>query len=266
MAIDQTSPDERATGTDPVWARAAAMIEGEIHELGLRPGSRLESERALCERLSVSRVTLRKALGTLVEAGVVTPSHGRGWFVGSGSPPRRTDWPNTLESFTETAERKGLVASSRVLRCVVEPATIDEAEQLRIAPGSPLHHFDRVRLLGGVAIGRDRSRIPADLMALDPGKLVGGSLFALLTTAGLAPLRAETTIEAHHADDELALDLEILPGDPVLVMDQLVTAADGRAVLASLIEYAGDRYRLRTTFARAGDRTGRLASQPGGSP
>lgn len=237
-----------AVATEPAWARAASAIADEIRVGGLAPGVRLEPERVLGERLGVSRVTLRKALGSLVEIGLVTPSQGRGWFVG-GSAGRRTDWPNTLESFTETARRKGLSASSRVLSATTAPATIDEAERLRMAPGRALHRIDRVRLLDGVPVARDASLVPADLVAL-PSDLERASLYAVLTAAGCTPVRAETTVEAHRADDGLARDLQMAPGDPVLVMEQLVTAADGRAVLASRIEYAGERYRLRTTFVR----------------
>lgn len=237
-----------AIAAEPAWARAASTIADEIRAGGLAPGTRLEPERALGERIGVSRVTLRKALGSLVELGLVTPSQGRGWFVGD-SAGRRTEWPNTLESFTETARRKGLSSSSRVLSATTAPATIDEAERLRMAPGRALHRIERVRLLDGVPIARDASLVPADVVALPPD-LERASLYAVLTAAGAAPVRAETTVEAHHADDGLARDLQMAPGDPVLVMEQLVTAADGRAVLASRIEYAGERYRLRTTFVR----------------
>lgn len=246
MASDTAVP---ADGTRPAWARAAAALEEEI--AGMAQGDRLPSERVLGERLGISRVTLRRALGALVDAGLVTPSHGRGWFVGHGPAPVRTDWPNTLESFSETARRKGLTPSSRVLSFVTAPASIDEAEEMRIAPGSPLHRLDRVRLLDGVAVARDRSRIPADLVDVDPDALVDGSLYATLAAAGVSPVRAEATVEAHAADDELARDLEIEPGQPVLVMRELVTTADGRPVLASTVEYAGERYRLRTTFSRS---------------
>jgi GntR family transcriptional regulator len=242
---------------DPLWLQAAEAIARDIADGALPHGTRLPAERELCQRLSISRVTLRKALTKLVDDGLVTPSHGRGWYVGtapahaSGPGVPRNDWPNTLESFSETAHRLGLTASSQVQRAELLPATLDQAEQLGIVAGMPLFHLDRIRLLGGVPIATDRSRVPAELV---PGiadvDFREHSLYDALDAAGVAPARAETTIEARSADPVLASELGIEPGAPVLVMHELVHAADERPVLASEIRYAGDRYRLRTVFVR----------------
>jgi len=253
--LDQSSGAIRGDTPDPLWLQAAETIANEIADGSLPQGARLPAERELCRRLSISRVTLRKALLKLVEDGLVTPSHGRGWYVGPstghpGSTPRN-DWPNTLESFSETAARLGLAVSSRIQRAAVLPATLDEAEALGIVPGMPLFHLDRVRSLGEMPIATDNSRVPAELV---PGiadvDFRASSLYAVLETAGVAPARAEATIEARSADVVLAGELGIEPGAPILVMHERVHTADDRPVLLSEIRYAGDRYRLRTLFVR----------------
>jgi hypothetical protein len=75
---------------------------------------------------------------------VLRPSHGRGWYVAADE---RKDWPNSLESFSETAARIGLTATSVVLRADTAMATLDEAETVGVAPGAPLFHLERVRML-----------------------------------------------------------------------------------------------------------------------
>lgn len=257
--LDQSSGQIRGDVPEPLWLQAAERIARDIADGSLPDGARLPAERELCQRLAISRVTLRKALMKLVDDGLVTPSHGRGWYVGSapghvtgaGTGVVRNDWPNTLESFSETAARLGLPVSSQVTRAVVLPATLDEAEELGIVPGMPLFHLERVRSLGGMPIATDRSRIPAELVpGIDSFDFATRSLYAVLDAAGVAPARAETTIEARGADAALAAELGVDPGSPVLVMHELVHAADDRPVLSSEIRYAGDRYRLRTTFIR----------------
>ena len=47
----------------------------------LRPGERLPAERELAERMGVSRPSLREAIATLTEAGLVTPRAGAGLYV-----------------------------------------------------------------------------------------------------------------------------------------------------------------------------------------
>lgn len=161
-------------------------------------------------------------------------------------------FPNSLESFSTTAKRMGLEPSSVVLRAEARPATIDEAELLRIAPGTPLFHLDRVRKLGDVAVALDSSNIPTSYAPeLGLTDFRTASLYEQLGRAGLDLARADTTIESRGADPAVAEQLEIAAGKPTLLMFQTVLDPRGRPIYSSRIQYAGDRYRLRTFFARS---------------
>jgi DNA-binding GntR family transcriptional regulator len=239
----------RADYPEPLWIQAVNLINGEIASGVLQPGMRLPPERELCQQLGISRVTLRKALTKLVDDGVLSASHGRGWYVAQATASK--EWPNSLESFSETAKRMGLTASSTVLRAEESPATLDEAEGLFIAPGTPLFHLERVRLLGGVPIALDTTEVPAHLApGLGDVDFTSASLYQELAAAGVEPLRADATIEAKEADAHAAALLELTVGKPVLVMRQLAVDQAERPLFTSTIKYAGDRYRLRTFFAR----------------
>jgi GntR family transcriptional regulator len=237
---------------DPLWIQAVSLINSEIESGVLKPGMRLPPERELCQQLGISRVTLRKALGQLVVDGVLNSSHGRGWYVADRQPAGK-EWPNNLESFTETAARMGLDASSIVLRAAELPATFDEAEELGIAPGTPVFHLDRIRMLSGVPIAVDTtvfvSSLLPEIASID---FTTESFYARLAAAGLEPQRAESTIEAREADAETSERLTLGEGKPVLVLHQVAVGAADRPLFVSTIRYAGDRYRLRTHFARTG--------------
>lgn len=237
-----------ADSPEPLWKQAAAAIEQEIASKAMAPGSRLPAERDLLSRFAISRVTLRRALHSLVEAGVIVSSKGRGWFVATDAPQ---EFPQTLESFTETARRLGFEASSTVVRVEKRPASLDEAEELGIAPGSPVFHLDRIRQLDGVPVALDCSFFPMnERMDFAEVDFKTASLFQLLTGAGCDLARAEVSIEARGADADLAGQLGIEPGMPVLSMRQLIVDGAGTPVLATTVRYAGDRYRLRTSFTR----------------
>ncbi|MDR2895562.1 MAG: GntR family transcriptional regulator [Propionibacteriaceae bacterium] len=239
------------SGADPLWQRTAEAITAAVTDGRLALGARLPSERELCERLKVSRVTLRRALTELVAIGLLSSVHGRGWFVASRSSSQ--DWPNALESFTQTARRKGLAVSSLVLRAEVGPASLDQADRLRIAAGVSLFNLERIRLLDGIPVAVDQSYLP---LALAPGLVdvdfAAGSLYQALAAAGVVLDLAESALEAQGADALLAERLSIDPGAPVLVLDQLTYDRAMHPVLVSTVRYSGERYRLRTTFKRSG--------------
>ena len=234
---------------EPLWVQAEALIRDQIETGVLKAGSRLPPERELCQQLGISRVTLRKALNQLVEAGVLNALHGRGWYVAKSASPR--EWPNTLESFSETAARMGLEPRSEVLRAEVVPASFDEAEELSIAPGAGLFLLERVRLLDGMPIALDTTRIAISVLP-DIGKadFTRDSLYSTLSEAGIELIRADSTMEAREAEPYEARHLGIAEGKPLLVLRQLAFDAAGRPLFTSTVAYVGDRYRLRTSFSR----------------
>src|ERR1044072_2998177 len=71
---------------------------------GAPPGAPLPSEAELCERFSVSRMTVRQALQEPTNDGLVERRRGQGTFVAHRPVHRR---PGVFLSFTEGMNRRG---------------------------------------------------------------------------------------------------------------------------------------------------------------
>jgi DNA-binding GntR family transcriptional regulator len=236
-------------GTEHLHRRVFRAIADEIAAGTLAPGERLPSERELCTLLSVSRATVRRALAELAEEGLVEAHAGRGTFVATAGPIGEA--PNALQSFSELGAARGLVASAVVLLARVRPADLDEAEQFGIAPGSELFELERLRLLDGLPVSIDRSRVPLrrapELPALDFRE---ASLYEALDAAGAGPVRADYVVHAIAADPERAEHLAVDPGSPLLQTATTSYDESGRVVELGEMTYRGDRYRFRATLRR----------------
>jgi GntR family transcriptional regulator len=210
------------------------------------PGDRLPSERSLCERLNVSRLTLRKALKALVDDGLVESAPGRGWFVAGG---RISEPANVLLSFSDMARARGLTPSAKVLSTEVRSAGMDEAEVLMVAPGTELFEMTRLRRLDNAAISIDHSRIPLAIApSLAEVDFTDESLYAVLRNNGVEPTRSAAVVEAIPADAEQAQLLEVEVGAPLLSLSQVTYAQDGRPIEIGNVTYRGDRYRFRANL------------------
>ena len=231
----------------PLYRQVQKAIAEHIAAGRLSPGEQLPSERNLCERFGISRVTARRALVSLVQEGLIEASPGRGWFVSEGP---LSEPPNMLLSFTAMARSRGLEPSARVLKHDVRDATMDEAELLQVAPGAQVLELERVRLLDGLPVAVDHCLIPlAHCPALAEADFTSASVYDILRTqASLAPTRAECTLEATAVGPAVASLLGLEVGAPVLVSRQTTFAQHGEPVESSRLVYRGDRYRFRTTL------------------
>ncbi len=114
--------DVSQTREAPLYQQVARRLTTELIT-AMAPGSRLPSERVLCERLGISRVTLRAALALLASDGRLHSSAARGWFVlDEGGGSTRQPLPPLL-GFTDTAATLGQRTAARVLHADVRPAT-----------------------------------------------------------------------------------------------------------------------------------------------
>ncbi|WP_406150953.1 FadR/GntR family transcriptional regulator [Streptomyces sp. NBC_01012] len=98
-------------------ASRRATTTGQIKDFilveGLRPGDLLPTEAELCERLNVSRSSVREAVRTLSTLGIVDVRHGHGTYVGAMS----------LDALVEMLVFRGVLSPGddlRALRDVVE--------------------------------------------------------------------------------------------------------------------------------------------------
>ncbi len=233
----------------PLHLTVEKQLAAEIARGALAPGDRLPGERELCRHFRVSRVTIRRALSALRDRGLIDSDSTRGWFVSSAALGE----PNALMSFSEMARSRGLAPGSRVLRSLRRPATLDEAEELVIAPGAEILDLERVRLLDGVAVALEHSRVSLHGAAgLADADLATGSLYDSLRKAGVMPTRADYLLQAIPADERQAALLEVAAGSPLLMASARAFDGAGRPIELSLSVFRGDRYRFRTTLFRAG--------------
>lgn len=231
----------------PRYMAVAKSLAGEIASGRMTSGDRLLGERQLCQRFAVSRETIRRALLALRDRGLVEADSTRGWVVTAAAVGEA----NALVSFTEMARGRGLVPSSRVVKAAVRPAAVDEAEELRIAPGTALFDLERVRRLDGVAVALEHSRIPLALApALPKADLANGSLYEALRRAGVVPSSADYVLQAIAAEPRQAKLLRVEPGAPLLMVRARTFDGKGRPMELSRNIFRGDRYQFRTTLYR----------------
>lgn len=235
-------------GPRPLHDQVREAIEAQILSGEIPAGARLHSERDLADRLGVSRVTVRRALDALEREGLVRATPGSGRFVRGSA---LAESPNELLSFTELGERRGLSASSVVLRTSVRPATLEEAERLGIAPGADLFELDRLRMLDGVAVALDHTRIPLAIApSLPDVDFRTTSLYRVLADARADVARADYSTEACAATPAQAEQLGLRPGDPLLLARTTSYDDAGRIVELGETYYRGDRYRFHATLVR----------------
>lgn len=259
----------------PLYAQVAARLMDDITAGGARAGDRLPSERVLAERYAVSRVTMRSALADLAGRSVIESSPARGWFLTStgtstgtgagttaggsagggtaeaGDTPAAPPGGRSVQGFADHALRHGLAARTRVLASAVRPARVQEAEELRIAPGAPLFEMRRLRYLDDLVVVVEHNRLPLALCPrLADTDFGTASLYATLRTAtpGQFPRVADYSVEARQPTPEERELLEITDVTPVLVATQLAYNQDARPLELTVAIYRGDRYRFRASI------------------
>jgi GntR family transcriptional regulator len=219
-------------------------ILADIDRGRLVPGEKLGSERELCERLGVTRSTLRLALDALERAGVVdrVPGRAGGTFV------RRSKFERDLSRIAglpEHLRRQGLAAGTRVLSASMRDADDVTARALQIAPGAPVYDILRVRLADGEPISLEHAMLPAEKLPELLDHPLGGSLMDVLAEHyGIKPEEAVERIEVTRAGHDEARVLGITPGAPLISVERVASATDGRPFEFSLDLFRGDRTRM----------------------
>lgn len=209
---------------------------------GLPTGAAIPPERVLCDRLGVSRMTLRRAVDDLVREGFLDRQHGRGTFVAVPKIAQRL----TMTSFSEDMRRRGLVPASRTLALTTVNAGAPLGRRLEVSPGAPVLQVRRLRLADGQPMAIETLHVPAqevpDLTAAD---LTNASFYELLQSRyGIAVASGGQTIEPTVTTEQESELLGVPLHSPAFLFERTSRTDRGTVIEFVRSVYRGDRYQL----------------------
>lgn len=237
MSIDKSAPV-------PLYFQVASAIEKAIVDRDLPPGSRLENEIALGERLGLSRPTVRRAIQELVDKGLLVRRRGIGTQVVQGSVRRNVE----LTSLYEDLEQSNQHPSTRVLSHELVPADENVAEKLGLEPGTEVLHVKRLRLADDIPVSILENYLPAPYVDLSAEDLERFGMYQLLRVRGVNIRVAKQRMGARRATNGEAVLLEVERQSPVLTMDRTAFDSTGTAVEFGHHCYRPDRYAFEVTL------------------
>jgi GntR family transcriptional regulator len=241
--IDKASPV-------PYYYQLLQVLERAIASGALAPGEKIPTEAVLCARYEVSRTVVRQALSDLDRTGLVTRHKGKGTFVTS---PKVSEFvAQSLTSLHEDLSARGVRLETKVLRLEVEPVSPHVAQLLELPESEQIVLLERLRFLGGEPLVVTTAHMPYSLCApiLDLD-MSDRSLFETYEgELGHKLHRGMRAIEARAADAEVAQQLGVAEGAPVLVFSGVTYLEDGRPIEYFVGIHRGDRSRFETELFR----------------
>src|SRR5467141_4465113 len=140
--FDAMSLQDTASGV-ALWRQVADGIQRGIADGRFAAGDRLPGEIDIAETYRVNRHTVRRALATLAERGLVRAERGSGTYVET----QRLAYPlRSRTRFSEIVGAGGHEPRGQLIGASVEPASRELARQLGLKSGSPLIRIEALRL------------------------------------------------------------------------------------------------------------------------
>jgi GntR family transcriptional regulator len=241
--------DSVKSGPLPRYYQLREIIRERIVSGDWAPGSLIPSEREMCERYGISRMTARQSITDLVNEGLLYREQGKGTYVGR---PKIAQQLLRLTGFTEDMKVREQRPGAKVLTAEMWPADQETAERLRIRVGQPVYHLRRLRLADSEPLALESSCISfIGCERLLDNDLERNSLYHLLESVyDVPPLEAEQELEADVARDEESLLLKIAAGSPVLRTRRVTTTRRNQPIEYATSVYRGDKYRFHTRMVR----------------
>ncbi|GGV51412.1 GntR family transcriptional regulator [Streptomyces griseoflavus] len=231
FALDRGSPV-------PLYHQLAQQLEAAIQHGVLAPGNLLGNEVDLSVRLGLSRPTVRQAIQSLVDKGLLVRRRG----VGTQVVHSRVRRPLELSSLYDDLEAAGQGPATLVVRNETVPAPAGVAAALALAEGDEVVLLERLRSTHGQPVALLCNYLPADLLDLDDDRLETTGLYRMMRSAGITLHSARQTVGARSATGPEAARLDEREGAALLTMERTAYDDTGRPVEFGTHIYRASRY------------------------
>lgn len=228
----------------PLYYQIAQQIEQAIERGELGPGTKLENEIQLADRLGLSRPTMRRAIQELVRKGLLVRKRGVGTQVVHGKVKRTVELTSLYDDLLKSNQHP----RTDVLAHELVTAPDEVAVNLGLPPGTEVVFVERLRYARDEPLALMRNWLPADLLSLRREDLESGGLYARLRAVGIRICVASQRIGAKAANAEEARLLGTRRGAPLLTMTRVAYDDTGHAVEYGSHVYRSDNYTFEMTL------------------
>ena len=228
----------------PLHQRIRSEIEARIRSGEWPPGHRAPTEAELMAQYACSRMTVNKAMTTLVEAGLIVRRKRAGSFV---ARPRVHAPVLNIPDIQSEIVARGEAYAFRLLARTVRPADRDSPDEVELAAGGRLLALDGVHDADGRPFALERRLVSlkaapgmeaADFAEVPPGAWL---------LEHVAWTEAESRISAVNVGPEDARLLALDEGAACLVVDRR-TWREGQHVTRVRQIFPGEAYDLVARF------------------
>lgn len=241
---------EISAGAEPIYQAIARQFRDKVASGEWAKGHRIPSEQELVAKLGISRGTLRKAVGLLVDEGILERTQGRGTFVAS----EKVSYPFAQEliSFAEEMRRRGQEYHTQVLSSEVIEAPAWLLSHLDAPKGSRVLSLERTRDVNGIPAVFMKNWVLLDKCpGLDQEDFTKVGLFeAIERRTGKRIKYGVRDFSAKILDKEQALIMGRKAGDPVLYMTQTTYGQDETPIEFSNLLLRTDQYQVTSVLYR----------------
>ena len=231
---------EHATSGVALWRRVADSIEHGITAGVYASGERLPAETEIAESYKVNRHTVRRALATLAERGLVRAERGSGTYVEAKPIP----YPLRARTrFSEIVGAGGREPRAELIASKLEVADRDLARRLEVAVGTELVRLDTRRFADRTPISRGTTWMSAERFPDLPRVYERfRSMTKTLAHYGIKDYRrAESRVTAAIVEAADAARLDLALGRPILLVESVDTDMAGNPLLTHRSRFAGER-------------------------
>lgn len=225
----------------PLYHQAYTVLLNAIGDGTWASGDQMPSEAALCDTLGVSRITIKRALSELAVEGLISRHRGRGTVVNAHKSIglMRADFGELMKDLLDVVDQTQ-VDLLKAGEAIPSPQIADD---LGLGCNEGAYEVFRRRLMGGEPYVYSISYIPADVADKFPiNGVAQTSLLQLLINAEHAPHEAIQRMTAISADRQIAANLDLDIGDPVLKVVRVFKTQTMQPVQHTTMYFRPDRY------------------------
>ena len=242
-------PAGRTISPLPLYFQVMTVVRENILSGEWAPGSQIPGELGLAQRLGVSVITIRQALGQLTQEGFIRREKAKGTFVNWKGPARQSANLQVEADDLVTLDRAN---TSFKLIAIENVSPSKEIQQtLMIGKDDKVTRIERIRLSQGHPLAYVVSYVPYRIGSAIPKKQMEKAPLPVIveTVSATNITEVKHAVAARLADEKVSRHLEIPAGSPVLFVQRDYLHRK-ETIMISAGTYRSDLFSYRLTLKR----------------